>query len=152
MYLKNASSLRKSLTNLFSKQKLAGLATSKGEQPYTSLVAFVATDNLRTILFATDTNSTKYSNVVANRRVSMLVDNRTNRATDFYKGMAVTVIGQVQELEADQRTRYLKSYLKKHPYLGEFVKSPNCSLLRINVETYRIVTRFQQVMELHIKR
>jgi nitroimidazol reductase NimA-like FMN-containing flavoprotein (pyridoxamine 5'-phosphate oxidase superfamily) len=152
MDLKDRISLRKSLKNLFSKQKLATLATSKSEQPYTSLVAFVPTDNLRTILFATGKSSTKYSNIVANRKVSMLVDNRTNRVTDFYKGMAVTVVGQAQELEADKRTRYLKRYLKKHPYLGEFVKSPNCGLLRINVESYRIVTRFQDVTELHIKR
>jgi len=148
----NKTALRNTLRDLFARQKLASLATSNGKQPYTSLVAFVATDNLRTILFATEKNSTKYSNIMANRKVSMLIDDRTNRVTDFHKGMAVTVIGQAQKLKADQRTRYLKLYLKKHPYLQEFAKSPSCSLLRINVETYRIVTRFQQVTEMHVKR
>jgi nitroimidazol reductase NimA-like FMN-containing flavoprotein (pyridoxamine 5'-phosphate oxidase superfamily) len=152
MNLPNKTSLRNSLRDLFSRQKLASLATSKGEQPYTSLVAFVSTDNLRAILFATDKNSTKYSTMMANRKVSMLIDDRTNRVTDFHKGMAVTVIGQAQELKADQRVRYLKRYLNKHPHLEEFVKSPDCSLLRVDVERYRIVTRFQQVTELHMNR
>jgi nitroimidazol reductase NimA-like FMN-containing flavoprotein (pyridoxamine 5'-phosphate oxidase superfamily) len=152
MNLQNKTALRNSLRDLFARQKLASLATSKGEQPYTSLVAFVATDNLRTILFATEKNSTKYSNIVANRKVSMLIDDRTNRVTDFHKGIAVTVIGQAQELKADQYIRYLKRYLNKHPHLEEFVKSPDCSLLRVDVETYRIVTRFQQVTEMHVKR
>ncbi len=152
MNIKNKTALRNSLRDLFSRQILASLATSKGGQPYTSLVAFVATDNLRTFLFATEKNSTKYSNIIANQRVSILIDNRTNSATDFYKGMAVTVIGQAQELKADQYTRYLKLYLKKHPSLRKFAKSPSCRLLRINVETYRIVTQFQQVTEIHVKR
>jgi nitroimidazol reductase NimA-like FMN-containing flavoprotein (pyridoxamine 5'-phosphate oxidase superfamily) len=151
MNLKNDTALRNSLKDLFVRQKLACLATSKGEQPYTSLVAFVSTDNLRAILFATDKKSTKYSNMVANRRVSMLIDDRTNRVTDFHEGMAVTIIGRAQELKADQRMRYLKPYLNKYPDLEEFVKSPDCSLLRVDVETYRIVTRFQQVTEMHVK-
>jgi hypothetical protein len=35
--------------------------------------------------------------------------------------------------------------------LRDFVSSPTCALLRMNVETYYVVRQFQNVMELHIR-
>lgn len=144
------ASLRKILKELFATQRLACLATSEHKQPHTSLVAFVATHDLKAILFATGKSSKKYNNVKANKRVSMLVDNRTNRIKDFDRGTAVTIVGQAEELEAHLREKYLKLYLKHHPYLNEFATSGNSELFRINVDNYRIVTRFQRVVELHM--
>jgi hypothetical protein len=36
--------------------------------------------------------------------------------------------------------------------LKEFVSSPTCALLKMDVETYYVVSRFQNVLELHIKK
>jgi hypothetical protein len=44
----------------------------------------------------------------------------------------------------------MKVYLGKHPHLEEFVTSPTCALLRIKVEKYIVVTRFQEVREIKI--
>jgi hypothetical protein len=41
-------------------------------------------------------------------------------------------------------------YLGKHPYLEGFVTSPTCALLRIKVEKYIVVTRFQEVREIQM--
>jgi nitroimidazol reductase NimA-like FMN-containing flavoprotein (pyridoxamine 5'-phosphate oxidase superfamily) len=152
MNRKDETSIRKALQRLFAKQRLGCLATSKSERPHTSLVAFAATDDLKAILFATTKSSRKYAYLRANDRVSMLIDDRTNRITDFEKGTAVTVIGRAKELDADGKNTYLKPYVEQHPYLEEFVESKDSSLFMVEVETYRVVTRFQQVDELHIKR
>ena len=42
-------------------------------------------------------------------------------------------------------------YSKRHPYLEEFGSREHSSLFKIEVETYCVVTRFQQVDELRIK-
>ena len=149
---KNETSITKTVQRLFAKQRLACLATSKSKKPHTSLVAFAATEDLKTILFATTKSSKKYAYLKANHRVSMLIDDRTNRIADFKEGTAVTVIGRAEELELDRENRYLKLYVKQHPYLKEFVESEHSSLFRIEVENYRVVTRFQQVDELRMKR
>lgn len=149
---KDETSVRKVVQQLFTKQRLACLATSRSNKPHTSLVAFVATDDLKTILFATTKSSKKYAYLKANHRVSMLIDDRTNRVTDFKKGTAVTVIGRAKEMDAHRENTYLKLYVKQHPYLEEFVESEHSSLFRMEVETYRVVTRFQQVDELRMKR
>jgi nitroimidazol reductase NimA-like FMN-containing flavoprotein (pyridoxamine 5'-phosphate oxidase superfamily) len=149
---KHETSIKKAVQRLFAKQRLACLATSGARQPHTSLVAFAATDDLEAILFATAKSSRKYVCLKANDRVSMLIDDRTNRITDFKKGTAVTVVGRAEELDTDRGNRYLKLYTKRHPYLEEFVESQQSSLFRIEVATYRLVTRFQQVEELHMRR
>jgi nitroimidazol reductase NimA-like FMN-containing flavoprotein (pyridoxamine 5'-phosphate oxidase superfamily) len=147
---KDETSIREAAKRLFAKQRLACLATSKSEKPHTSLVAFAATADLKAILFATTKSSRKYAYLKANERVSMLVDNRTNRITDFKEGTAITVIGRAKELDAHGKNIHLKLYIEQHPYMEEFVESKDSSLFMVEVETYRVVTRFQQVDELHM--
>jgi len=144
--------LKELLKGLFSSQKLAVLATQSKRQPYGNVVAFMATDDLRHLLFATTRATRKYSNIVENPRVAMVIDNRSNQEADFHQAVAVTATGVAKEIEGPKRDRFQKLYLSKHPYLKDFVSSPTCALLKVEVETYYVVNRFQNVMELHIKK
>ncbi len=143
--------LKKFLKGLFAKQRLAVLATLDRKQPYGNLVAFIATDGLEYLLFATTRTTRKYANISRNPRIAMVVDSRSNREADFQKAAAVTAIGVVKEMEGPERKRFKNLYLKKHPYLKEFVSSPDCALLRMDVETYYVVRQFQNVETLQIK-
>ena len=49
------------------------------------------------------------------------------------------------------RQRFQELYLAKHPYLRDFVSSPACALLKIEVETYYVVSKFQKVEQLHMR-
>ena len=142
--------LKQELKKLFNKQRLAVLATQKNGQPYSSLVAFAATDDLKQIIFATSRATRKYDHFSNDGRVALLIDSRTNKVADFHKAIAVTAVGTA--LEADQRVRqhYVKLYLNKHPHLTEFVQSPACALVQISVKTYYVVRTFQNVVELHV--
>jgi hypothetical protein len=64
----------------------------------------------------------------------------------------VTATRKVREVETSERDRFLNLYLSKHPYLRDFVTSPTSALLRVDVDTYIVVSQFQNVMELHIKK
>jgi nitroimidazol reductase NimA-like FMN-containing flavoprotein (pyridoxamine 5'-phosphate oxidase superfamily) len=150
--VENASQLRNTLKDLFASQRLGVLATYGRRQPYSSLVAFAATNDLKYLVFATTRATRKYANLVAQSRVSMLVDNRSNQDSDFHSSIAVTAMGRAEEVEASERDRFLKLYLAKHPYLEDFVMSPTCALLKISVDKYYMVSRFQNVMELHMRR
>jgi len=113
-------------------------------------VAFVHTEDLSEIIFATLRNTRKYANISEDNRVALLIDNRSNKTADFHQAMASTVIGQITEITKRKNSRYLKLYLEKHPNLREFIETPTCVLLCISVEKYITVNRFQQVEELHI--
>ena len=148
--VQNTSQLRKTLKDLFDSQRLGVLGTYGQGQPYGSLVAFAATDDLKHLMFATTRATRKYANVMAQSRVSMLVDNRSNQDSDFHSAIAVTVVGRAEEVEESERDRFLKLYVTKHPSLEDFVMSPTCALLKISVDKYSMVNRFQNVMELHV--
>jgi hypothetical protein len=80
----------------------------------------------------------------------MVIDNRSNRESDFHEAIAVTATGNVKEVIGPERGRFQSLYLKKHPYLLDFIQSPACAFLKIAVGTYHIVRQFQQVEELHV--
>ena len=143
--------LQEILKQLVSSQRLGVLVTQGGGQPYGSLVAFVATDDLKQLIFATARSTRKYANLSGEPRVAMVIDNRSNRESDFHKAIAATATGVVKEVEGIEKDRLLDLYLSKHPYLKDFAQSPTSALLRLDVEVYYVVSRFQNVMELHIK-
>ena len=80
----------------------------------------------------------------------MVIDNRSNRECDFQEAIAVTAIGKARELLDAERGQFETLYLKKHPGLLDFVQSPACALLKIEVEYYYIVRQFQQVDVLRV--
>lgn len=148
--MKDPVQIKKRLNELLDSQKFGVLSTHHQGQPYASLVAFWATEDLKDLYFATTRSTRKYANLVANARAALLVDSRTNQDLDISNAIAATATGKTEEVEADEKKNLLKLYLQKHPQLREFATSPTCALLRIRVDTYYFVTRFQEVFELHI--
>lgn len=150
--MEKTSQLKEFLKNLFPSQKLAVLATQSKKQPYGNLVAFVATKDLKHLLFATTRATRKYTNISENPRVAMVMDNRSNQEADFHQAAAVTATGVAKEVKGSEKETLLRLYLSRHPYLKDFVSSPTCALLKMDVETYYVVRQFQNVMELHIRK
>ena len=150
--MEKTSQLKEFLEGLFSSQRLAVLATQSKRQPYGNLVAFVATGDMKHLLFATPRATRKYANISENPRVAMVMDNRSNQEADFRQAAAVTATGAVKEVKGLEKETLLNLYLSVHPYLKDFVSSPACALLKMDVETYYVVRQFQNVVELHIKK
>lgn len=149
--MKNLDSMRKDLEELFTTQPLAVLSTQNEGQPYASLVAFATSEDLKELYFATTRATRKYANLSSDPRVAMLVDSRSNEVSDFRWAMAVTATGKAEEVEGQEKDKVLKTYLAKHPHLDDFVSSPSCALLKIRVQRYYVATRFQNVIEVHVK-
>lgn len=150
--MEKTTQFKKYLKSLLSKQKLAVLAIQDSKQPYGNLVAFIATDDLKHLLFATRRATRKYANISKNPRIAMVVDSRSNRVSDFKRAAAVTATGMVKEVVGPQKRRFQNLYLSKPPYLKEFVSSPTCALMKMDVETYYVVRQFQHLVVLHIKK
>ena len=138
------------IRNLLESQRLAVLSTQDHGQPYCNLIAIAATDDLKYLLFATTRATRKYANLMADARVAVLVDNRRNDPSDFAAAAALTALGKAWEVHGMERQQFLEVYLRKHPYLEEFAAAPTCALLRVKVEKYLVVTRFQEVQEIQI--
>jgi nitroimidazol reductase NimA-like FMN-containing flavoprotein (pyridoxamine 5'-phosphate oxidase superfamily) len=143
-----ADELRHTVQTLLDSQIQAVLATQHQQQPYTSLMAFAATPDLRQIVFATQRATQKYTNLLANPRASLLIDNRCNAESDYRNATAISAQGSVCEVNVERYAELLQLYLNKHPRLWDFVTATHCALLQIDVECYYIVNEFQNVTEL----
>ncbi len=139
--------IQEKISSLLDSQQLAVLSTQRDGQPYSSLMAFAFTADLANIVVATGKSTRKHQNIIQESRVSLLIDNRSNRENDFHAAMAVTVIGKALLIEQSERADYEKIYLLKHPYLENFLSSPTTAFVKIAVSRYLLVSSFQDVME-----
>ena len=144
------SKLKQTLTDLLSKQKVAVVATSNDGQPYTSLVAFVVTDDLRTLYFVTPQTTRKYSNISSDPRIAAMIDNRLNKDADIHNAIGATITGVSRILNGKEAEKPLELYHVKHPYMKEFSASPTSVLIEVKIDKYYIVSHFQKVVELHV--
>jgi heme iron utilization protein len=142
----NDASLRQSLRSLFTSQKLAVLATYGEDQPYCSLMAFAVTDDLKYLIAATKRHTRKFANLRQHPRVSLLVDNRKNQVDDFQQALAVTILATASEAAPAEYEPLLNLYLFKHPYMQSFCQSPDCALLKLEVQTYQVVSSFRNFL------
>jgi hypothetical protein len=150
--LREAQELRELTRALLGGQPLAVLATHGPGGAHACLVAFAFTEDLAQLLLATPRATRKFENLGSDRRVALLVDNRRNRESDFREAAAATVFGFAEEVPEAEREPLLALYLQRHPHLKEFATSPATALLRVEVEKYSLVTRFQEVEELRMAR
>ncbi|WP_313951647.1 pyridoxamine 5'-phosphate oxidase family protein [Accumulibacter sp.] len=139
--------IQRILSDLFRSQRFAVLATDGHGQPFTSLMAFVASTDLRQLVVLTDRTTCKFANLVTNSRVALLIDNRENKGSDTQDSMAVTAIGKAQEAGSGDRATLLDLFLACHPYLAEFAASPTCAVVRVKIDSYLLVSSFQKVLE-----
>jgi uncharacterized pyridoxamine 5'-phosphate oxidase family protein len=135
------SETKELLRQVVGAQRFAVLATLNSQQPYSNLVAFAVSDDLRHIIFATDRNTQKYRNILSNDKVAMLIDNRSNSQSDFTKALAITVLGIASELNGDRSDKLVQSYLNRHPSLTEFLQRPDTAVIRVMLTDY-ILARF----------
>ncbi len=139
------------LASLLGSQKLAVLSTYSGGQPYVSIVAFATSEDMGHLFFVTARATRKFANILEHPQIALLVDNRSNKESDFGEAIAVTILGEALELAGKERETRLELYLRKHPYLREFATSASCAILQVKVEDYIMVSNFQAVTELRLQ-
>jgi nitroimidazol reductase NimA-like FMN-containing flavoprotein (pyridoxamine 5'-phosphate oxidase superfamily) len=142
------AALEDRIRQLFHSEKYAVLATQGGGQPYASLVAFAAADDLRAVTFATPVTTRKYRLLMECDHVALLVDSRSQGAGNMMAIEAFTATGRACRLESGSEwDRWARLLVSRHPQLDAFVRSPTSALFRIDVLRYLHVSRFQEVSQ-----
>jgi nitroimidazol reductase NimA-like FMN-containing flavoprotein (pyridoxamine 5'-phosphate oxidase superfamily) len=145
--MNGSSNLRQTLKDVLTTQRFCVLATQGQGQPYGSLVAFAETDDLRQLVFATNRDTRKFSNLISEPRVALVVDSRSNSDADLRNAVAITALGPAHEAAGDERERLARVYLAKHPGLAEFIGSPQMAICSVQVEDF-VVAGFNEVARL----
>jgi nitroimidazol reductase NimA-like FMN-containing flavoprotein (pyridoxamine 5'-phosphate oxidase superfamily) len=134
---------------LFSSQKLAVLSTQYGGQPFSNLIAFAYSDDLRLLIFVTNRDTHKYRNISAENKVSVLVDSRKHEISDFENAVAITAFGTAGEVKGSEWKTLATLYLEKYPDLKDFVNKPSNALIKMDI-TDLFIARFNSVYTIHL--
>jgi len=133
-------------------QRQGVLATVSDEQPFTSLIAYTLTPDMKGVIFTTPKDTTKYRNILKKKQVAILIDTRTKTGSDYLETEAVTIIGTARPiLRGKERSELAEIFVKKHPKLTPFVKSPTTSLILVEISHCLHVSGFQTVSTWHVK-
>jgi heme iron utilization protein len=138
--------------DLLTSQRFAVLSTQSESGPYSSLIAFWAADDLSHLLFTTMRATRKFSFLTKRPQVALLFDDRSNRNSDLSEAAAVTAVGMAREVaDEGERTASLAMFLEKHPGLSSFAAMAGCALIRVDIDVFHLVTRFQDAVELRLR-
>jgi nitroimidazol reductase NimA-like FMN-containing flavoprotein (pyridoxamine 5'-phosphate oxidase superfamily) len=148
--LTDVPELRRVLHELLGTQNFGVLCTQGQGHPYGTVVCFAASDDMARVWFSTTRSTRKFTHIQGDDRVAIVVHNASNRPSDLFEAVAATGTGRARELTGAERQAASERYLAKHPHLKEFAASPNCALVEVRIDTFHVVTRFQEVVEIHV--
>ena len=140
------TAVRDSVQTLLKTTGFAVLATENAGQPHTSLIAITPLDEGQRLVFATYRDTRKFTNLLLNPRVSVLMDGRYREASGGApNGLILSAVGRVREIDSGTLTHLLAAHLQKHPDLATFLQAPDCVLLEVAVERYQVVRGIDDV-------
>jgi nitroimidazol reductase NimA-like FMN-containing flavoprotein (pyridoxamine 5'-phosphate oxidase superfamily) len=136
------------IRGLLMAQSYAVLCTQSQSQPYGSLIAFAASDDLKTIVFATPVATRKYRLLTECENVALVIDSRADCPTDMMRMEAVTATGRARVVGAGTEfDGWAGLLIARHPHLATFVKAQSSALVCVEVVRYLHVGRFQEVRQ-----
>jgi nitroimidazol reductase NimA-like FMN-containing flavoprotein (pyridoxamine 5'-phosphate oxidase superfamily) len=144
MTLKGTVAIPERLKDLDAKENFAVLATDDAGLPYTSLISYALTPDLKIAIFATPKGTRKYRNILHSAQVALLIDNRSKSKHKLLKIEAITIIGTARHVRKGKKWGDLAEiFLKKHPDLEEFLHAPTTALIEVQIIQCVHVSHFQ---------
>jgi len=141
--------VRERIIRVLKSQKIAVLGTSQKDEPYSCLVSFAFTEKLDKLIFSTMRQRLKYRNMMANPRVTLIIDDRDVYDSSFNETTSITAVGTAEDIKDGERDRYASLLLERHPSLSDFVNSPDCAIICVEIDSYYIVSEFESVVRIN---
>jgi nitroimidazol reductase NimA-like FMN-containing flavoprotein (pyridoxamine 5'-phosphate oxidase superfamily) len=114
------------------------LATTAGNRPYCSLMAYATNEECTEIYMATHRSTRKFRNLVGNPAVSLMIDER--EALPRTRACALTVEGDCAPVEEPDRQRRIRErLLAVHPHLAEFLAHPDSAVLCVRLKSFLLL-------------
>ena len=120
---------------------LCVLATVSEGKPHCSLMSYIADDDCHEIYMISGKHTKKYTNLMENPTVSLLIDTREKE-----KGLgrmyikALTVSGDFQPINDHIKKEQIRvNFLKRHPHLMDFIKDPQAEIFSIKIKNFQLL-------------
>lgn len=130
----------KNIAALVQGQGYLVLATCAEGRPHASLMSYCPSPDGCEFWLATLTDTRKYANLMANPRVSLLLDDRLGDRAGGAPSQALTVVAELAEFaDAQAEATARRALLARHPELADFLALPGAVLLRLAGRNYQLL-------------
>jgi len=120
---------------------LCVLATVSEGKPHCSLMSYISDEEGHEIYLISHKQTKKYSNLMENPTVSLLIDTREEKKGQRRIDIkALTVIGEFQTINDSERKDLIRTkFLKKHPHLKDFLYDPGAEIFSIKIKSFQLL-------------
>ena len=120
---------------------LCVLATVSERRPHCSLMSYISDEEGREVYLVSHKETKKYSNLIENPTVSLLIDTREEekeqRRIDI---KALTITGEFQTIKNPAKKDLIRArFLERHPHLLEFLNDPGAEIFSIKVRSFQLL-------------
>jgi len=122
-------------------QRFCVLATEGSGAPHCSLMSFAVKTPELDLVMVTPKASRKWSNILLNPRVSLLLDDRAGAAEKDAGGTkALTLTGRAEPVEpGDLESKAKDLLVSVHPELADFLSDPGSVVFLVRPESYQLL-------------
>ena len=134
----NMSEMLKKIKTLIRRKDSCVLATTDGETPHCSLMAYLPGDSGECLFLVTSRASRKYQNMRRHPRVSLLIDTRGEQQRELTQ--ALTVTGTCDFLQENAEIERVKAaFVRQHPHLDSFLRRHDMAVVCIQVDFFLLL-------------
>jgi nitroimidazol reductase NimA-like FMN-containing flavoprotein (pyridoxamine 5'-phosphate oxidase superfamily) len=139
------ATLKRRIAALLAAEPYGVLTTRVGRQPYTSLMAYAASPDLKHLVFSTPVTTRKFKFLENAKEVAWMIDSRAS-AKGMMNVEALTATARAVRLKPGaEHRRWSRLLGARHPQLKDFIQSDSCALFKTRVLRYFYCVRFQDV-------
>lgn len=111
------------------------LATTDGNRPHCSLMAYITSKTVDRLFLVTPRNTRKYRNITHHPKVSLLIDTRGEQPRS--NTHALTLAGTCHTLEDDEEISIVKeAFRRQHPHLHDFICKESVAFLCVELDSF----------------
>jgi len=129
------------IQTLVKEKDICVLATAAENKPYCSLMAYITDETCREIYMVTDKLTKKYSNLMDNPSVCLMIDTRdVDTGPRRHHSKALTVSGIFRQIEDENKKNLVRGRLiEKHPHLRKLALDPDAEVFSVKVESFLLL-------------
>jgi len=120
---------------------LCVLATASEGKPHCSLMSYISDEKGQEIYLISHKQTKKYSNLMENPTVSLLIDTREKEKGQrriYIK--ALTVSGEFQTINDSVKEDLIRTkFFKRHPHLTDFLNDPGAEVFSIRIKSFQLL-------------
>jgi len=150
MTYKEVGSRERDIQRILDAHRFAVLATQRGGQPHTSLVAYTPLDGIRQLAFATYRSTRKFKSLLENHQVALFIGGQAASSHEVGERTLLTAHGMALEVSPDEKARVSHEHQMRHPDLQTFLSSPEAALVLVDVTAYQLVNDIEDVHWFHL--